>query len=474
MIGWLFKSVPKSRIRLFNTKGRELQDFEPISRGVMKLYTCGPTVYNYIHIGNLRAFLLSDIVRRTFEYAGYKVTQVMNLTDFGHLVGDAEDTEDKMSVALKREELSPTMENMYVVATKYANAFKEDIAALNIKTPHAMPRASEHVQGQMAYIETLMHKGFAYKTSDGIYFDTVKFPNYGTLGGAASTEHSRTGVNPEKHDPKDFALWKFSSDMGWDAPWGKGFPGWHIECTAMSTQYLGKSFDLHTGGVDLAPTHHNNEIAQAEAANNRPYVGYWLHNEFVNLDGTKISKSLGNDINLRQLVDREIHPLAYRYWLLTGHYRQKVNFTWDAVTGAQTALLRAWKIVADLKGQGSVHPDYKKRFETAIYADFDTPQAVALLWELLKDSAITDGTKRATILDFDRVLGLNFGDKDTTPAKKVVVTDETPEEVRALMRDREEARKAKDFAKADAIRAALKEQGFIVEDGPNGPILTRH
>ena len=398
----------------------------------------------------------------------------MNLTDFGHLVGDAEDTEDKMSVALKREELEPTMENMYAVATKYANAFKEDIAALNIKTPHAMPRASEHVKGQMAYIETLMHKGFAYKTSDGIYFDTVKFPNYGTLGGTASTEHSRTGVNPEKHDPKDFALWKFSSDMGWDAPWGKGFPGWHIECTAMSTQYLGKSFDIHTGGVDLAPTHHNNEIAQAEAANNRPYVSYWLHNEFVNLDGTKISKSLGNDINLRQLVNREIHPLAYRYWLLTGHYRQKVNFTWDAVTGAQTALLRAWKIVADLKGQGSVYPDYKKRFEVAIYADFDTPQAVALLWELLKDQNIPAGDKRATVLDFDRVLGLGFGQKESVQAKKVVVTDEIPEAVRALMREREEARKGKDFARADTIRDTLKEQGFTVEDGPNGPILTRH
>ncbi len=474
MIGWLFKSVPKSRITLFNTKGREMQNFEPLSRGVMKLYTCGPTVYNFIHIGNLRAFLLSDIVRRTFEYAGYKVTQVMNLTDFGHLVGDAEDTEDKMSVALKREELEPTMENMYAVATKYANAFKEDMAALNIKMPHAMPRASEHVKGQMAYIETLMHKGFAYKTSDGIYFDTVKFPNYGVLGGVASSEHSRTGVNPEKHDPKDFALWKFSSDMGWDAPWGKGFPGWHIECTAMATQYLGKSFDLHTGGVDLAPTHHNNEIAQAEAVNNRSYVSYWLHNEFVNLDGTKISKSLGNDINLRQLVDREIHPLAYRYWLLTGHYRQKVNFTWDAVTGAQTALLRARKIFSDLRGTGTVHTEYKKKFEAAVYVDFDTPGAVALLWELLKDQSVPAGDKRATVLDFDRVLGLGFGQKESVPAKKVVVTDEIPEAVRALMREREEARKSKDFARADAIRDALKEQGFAVEDGPNGAILTRH
>ena len=475
MFGW-FSKRPSALIKLFNTKGRELQDFEPVTQGAMKLYTCGPTVYNYIHIGNLRAFLLSDLIRRTFEYAGYKVTQVMNLTDFGHLVGDADDTEDKMSVALKREGMESSMENMFLVATKYADAFKEDIAALNIKTPHAMPRASEHVKGQIAYIETLLHKGFAYTTSDGVYFDTAKFPAYGALGGVASADHSRIGLNPEKHDPRDFALWKFSNDMGWDAPWGKGFPGWHIECTAMSTQYLGKSFDIHTGGVDLAPTHHNNEIAQAEAANNKPYVRYWLHNEFVHLDGTKISKSLGNDINLRQLKDRGLHPLAYRYWLLTGHYRQTMNFTWEAVMGAQQALLRAWKAFADMRGSGAVNAEYQKKFASALYDDLNTPQAIALMWELLKDPAISAGDKRATLLDFDRVLGIGFSLKEAergAVVSKVVVTDEVSPEARALMGEREEARKAKDFAKADELRDKLKEMGFVVEDGPSGPVLSR-
>lgn len=473
MFGWFTSAAKKSRITLFNTKGREVQNFEPLNRGAVKIYSCGPTVYGYAHIGNLRSFLMSDILRRTFEYAGYKVTQVMNVTDFGHLVSDEDDGEDKMTVGLKREGLALTMENMYLLASRYTDAFKEDLKALNIKTPHAMPRASEHVQGMIAYVETLLHKGFAYTTSDGVYFDTAKFPEYGALGGTASAEHSRVGVNAEKHDPRDFALWKFSPDMGWDAPWGKGFPGWHIECTAMSTQYLGKSFDIHTGGVDHISVHHNNEIAQAEAANARPYARYWLHNEHLSIEAQKIAKSLGNSVTLSQLRDREIHPLAYRYWLLTGHYRQKVNFTWDAVMAAQTALMRAWKIFTDLRGQGSVNAEYKKKFESAIYADLDTPGAIALMWELLKDATIPAGDKRATLLDFDRVLGLGFGQKDVQPAKKVVVTDEVPEAVRTLVREREEARKAKDFTRADSIRDSLKEQGFAIEDGTHGAILTR-
>lgn len=473
MFGWQLRVAPASRISLFNTKGRVLQDFEPLSRGVVKMYTCGPTVYNFVHIGNLRAFLVSDIIRRTFEYAGYKVTQVMNITDFGHLVGDTEDTEDKMSVALKREGMAPTMENMYAIATKYADAFKEDIRALNIKTPHAMPRASEHVKGQAAYIETLLHKGFAYKTSDGVYFDTAKFPGYGVLGGVASSDHSRTGINPEKHDQRDFALWKFNDEMGWDAPWGRGFPGWHIECTAMSVQYLGKSFDIHTGGVDLAPTHHNNEIAQAEAANGRPYVSYWLHNEFVNLDGTKISKSLGNDINLRQLRDRGVSPLAYRYWLLTGHYRQSINFTWDAVVGAQTALMRAWKIFIDLPDGGAISSVYQRRFEEILFVDLNTPGAIALLWELFKDDTIAPADKRATIADFDRVLGIGFSEKNIIKDAVSVSVSDIPEEVRSLLEARREARRTKDFARSDTLREEIQALGYDLEDRGDDSLVRR-
>ena len=302
-----FKKKPEATITLFNTKGREKQVFEPLTAGRVKMYSCGPTVYDYVHIGNLRAFLLSDIIRRTFEYAGYQVTQVMNITDFGHLVGDGDEGEDKMSLALKREGKPITMENMLALASMYAAAFKEDIAAFNIRTPQYLPRASEHVRGMVAYIETLLHKGYAYQISDGIYFDTAKWPEYGALGGSASEKHSRIGVSGEKHDPRDFALWKFSRDMGWEAPWGRGFPGWHIECTAMSTRYLGKTFDIHTGGIDHIPVHHNNEIAQAEAANAKPYARYWLHNEFITIDNAR--ERLAHYIDKRAR-GRQHHHLA--------------------------------------------------------------------------------------------------------------------------------------------------------------------
>lgn len=476
MFGWFFSPAPKSRIRLFNTKGRELQEFEPLNRGVMKMYNCGPTVYNTPHIGNLRAALLPDVVRRVFEYAGYKVTQIMNLTDFGHLVSDEDDGEDKMTLGLKREGLELTMENMFLLASKYIEIFKEDFTALNIKTPHALPRASEHVQGMIAYVETLLHKGFAYKTTDGVYFDTAKFPAYGALGGAAQSDHSRVGVNPEKHDPRDFALWKFNAEMGWDAPWGKGFPGWHIECTAMSTKYLGKTFDIHTGGVDHISVHHNNEIAQAEAANGRPYATYWLHNEHLTVESQKISKSQGNSITLSQLRDRGISPLAYRYWLLTGHYRQAMNFTWDAVEAAQTALYRALRAFVDMPQGGMVHAGYKEKFTSALYRDFNTPEAVAVMWEVLKDESVQGADKRATLLDFDRVLGVGFS---MTAQEMRSITDRTveesalPAEVAALAAERVAAREKKDFAESDRLREELKRLGFMAEDTGGGQRLTR-
>jgi cysteinyl-tRNA synthetase len=474
MFGW-FSKAPSAAITLHNTATRSNELFTPIQKGVVKMYACGPTVYSTPHIGNLRAALIPDIVRRAFEYAGYKVIEVMNITDFGHLVGDADDGDDKMTVGLKREGLELTMENMFLLASRYIELFKEDFQSMNIKPPHAMPRASEHVKGMIAYVEVLMHKGYAYKISDGIYFDVAKFPHYGVLGGNGAGE-SRIGVNVEKHDPRDFTLWKFDEHLGWDSPWGKGFPGWHIECTAMSTQYLGKSFDIHTGGIDHIAIHHNNEIAQAEAANNKPYARYWLHNEFITIDNTKFSKSLGNEVVLRQLRDRGVSPLAYRYWLLTGHYRQSMNFTWEAVTGAQQALYRALRIFADLRGSGSVVPVYKTKFETAIYDDLDTPKAIATLWELIKDESVSAGDKRATILDFDRVLGVGFSlteDERGVIGSQVVDKAAVPADIQALIDERVAARAAKDFARADELREALRQKGFVVEDTPTGPSLSR-
>ena len=405
-----FKKKTVSGIRLFNTKTREKELFTPIKNGEVKMYSCGPTVYDYVQIGNLRSFLLSDIVRRTFEYAGYNVRQVMNFTDFGHLVSDGDEGEDKMTKGLKREGKELTMENMFTLATEYIQAFQHDREEMNILKPHTMPRASEHVSGQVAYIQTLFDKHFAYTTSDGVYFDTERFATYGELGGSASEEHARIEGNTEKKNPRDFALWKFNSELGWDAPWGKGFPGWHIECTAMATRYLGKTFDVHTGGIDLRSVHHNNEIAQAEAANSRPFVNYWLHNEFITIDSKRIGKSLGNAVTLKQLTDKGISSLAYRYWLLTGHYRQKMNFTWEAVLGAQTALQRALRMFVELKGKGTPHREYIQRFEDALYDDLNTPECIAVLWDLLKDDTVSDGDKKTTILTFDSVLGVGFSE----------------------------------------------------------------
>lgn len=471
---FFFKKRQVASIELFNTKGREKQVFEPLKEGQMKMYSCGPTVYDYVHIGNLRAYLLSDIVRRTFEYAGYKVLQVMNFTDFGHLTSDEDEGEDKMMKALRREGKELTMENMFALATTYIDAYQKDREAMNILKPHIMPRASEHVRGQMAYVETLLHKDYAYKTSDGVYFDTEKFPEYGVLGGSASEEHSRVGVSSEKKNPRDFAVWKFNNEMGWDAPWGKGFPGWHVECTAMSTHYLGRTFDVHTGGIDNVPIHHNNEIAQAEAANEKPYVRYWLHNEHVSVDSRRIGKSEGNAITLKQFSDRGISAIAYRYWLLTGHYRQKVNFTWEAVEAAQTALKRAQKLFVDLKGSGKPDAGYQEKFREVIYDDLNTPEAIAVLWELLKDESVPSGIKRATILDFDRVLGLGFsGARVHLEAEKVTVSSEAPEGIQNLLKEREEARVAKDFARADELRVSIAEHGYVIEDSPEGPILRK-
>jgi cysteinyl-tRNA synthetase len=265
--------------------------------------------------------------------------------------------------------------------------------------------------------------------------------------------------------------------MGWDAPWGKGFPGWHIECTAMSTQYLGKSFDVHTGGIDHIAIHHNNEIAQAEAANGKPYARYWLHNEFITIDSTKLSKSLGNEIVLRQLGDRGVSPLAYRYWLLTGHYRQSMNFTWEAVEAAQTALYRAHRIFADLRGSGSVLPDSVAKFNAAIYDDFDTPKAIAVMWELLKDDTVSAGDKRKTLLEFDRVLGVGFSltdnERGSLQGSAEISFESLPPDIQQLITDRATARASKDFAASDHIRDTLKQRGYLVEDTAKGPVITR-
>lgn len=465
------KPEAKAPVMLFNTLGREKQAFTAIRGRYVKMYTCGPTVYDYAHIGNLRSYIFADVLRRTLEYAGYDVKQIINITDVGHLSSDADDGEDKMTAGLKREGLDLTLENMKILAEKYAQAFIEDLKGLNVETPFAFPRASEHVPQDIAFIQTLFDKGYAYATSDGVYFDTAKFPKYGILGGTtASDDHSRIGVNKEKRHPQDFALWKFNPNLGWDAPWGKGFPGWHIECSAMSQKFLGKTFDIHTGGVDHIPVHHNNEIAQSEAASGKKYVNYWLHGAFATIEGKRIGKSEGNAIRLYQLKERGISPLAYRYLVLSGHYRSPMNFTWESLEAAQTALYRAMRIFADLTDGGRVNPEARSRFEAAINDDLNTAEALAVLWEVLRDEKMPNSEKRETVLDFDRVLGLGFAKLGEEGGKLAVVeADDLPEEVRAIVAAREEARTKGAWDEADRLRDDLLSRGYTVEDSAHGP-----
>ena len=451
--------------RIYNTLTKKKELFEPLKSGRASLYHCGPTVYDRAHIGNLRAYVFADTLRRALEYFDYEVDQAVNITDVGHLASDADAGDDKMTKALKREGLPFTLEAMRDVGTKYADLFKQDLVNLNIETPKAFPRASDYIKEDIDIILELEKKGLTYKTSDGIYFDISKFPGYGKLGDiklGGLKKGARVETNSEKRQQSDFALWKLDAKLGWESPWGCGFPGWHIECSAMSRAVLGQPFDIHTGAIDLIPTHHNNEIAQSEAAFGVPLARYWMHNEFLNTGAAKMAKSTGSGITLESLKDMTISPLAYRYWLLMAHYRTPASFSPDAVKGAQSALIRLMDTVSSFPEGGTVIETYEERFKTFIGDDLDTPKAVALIWELLKDTAQTPADKRATILRFDTALGLKLG---SVPAP---APEEVPSEITALAEAREEARKEKDWVKADALRIELASRGYEVLDGPNG------
>ena len=452
-------------VKIYNTLSRSKEAFEPLKAGHVGIYNCGPTVYDYAHIGNLRAYIFADTLRRVFEYNSFKVKQVVNITDVGHLTSDADLGEDKMSKALKREGKPMTLEAMRDIGTEYRDAFIDDLRSLNVEMPEELPRASDHIQDDIDLIKDLEAKGFAYKISEGVCFDISKFPSYGKLGNIkldSLKEGARVEVNSEKRDPADFLLWKFDPKLGWESPWGRGFPGWHIECSAMSRKYLGQPFDIHTGGIDHIPVHHNNEIAQSEAAYGKPLADYWMHSAYLTIEGSKIAKSAGNSIILKTLVDESISPLAYRYWLLTAHYRSPVNFTYEAVRAAQNGLIRLMAAVGAYPSGGKAILAYKERFQALINDDLDTPQAVALAWELLKDSNASDSDKKATLIDFDRVFGLKL---DSVPVLK---EEAIPAEVSALAEAREEARKAKNWKKADALRIEIESRGFEVLDSADG------
>lgn len=467
-------------IRLHNTATRRLEVFRPLKSGRVTMYSCGPTVYDHIHIGNLRAYLLPDLLTRLFLYNGYRVDSTINFTDFGHLSDDADAGEDKMMKGMQREGYEITLPNMRRFAEPYIESFKEDNLSFGNRPPTQYARASDYVTAQIRLIETLEQKGYAYRTSDGVYFDIAKFPAYGLLGNvdvAKLRAGARVEVNTEKRQPADFALWKLS-DLGWPSRWGKGFPGWHIECTAMVFSTLGKQIDVHTGGEDLQYTHHNGEIAQAEAVTGKPYVGYWLHNAHITIDNMKISKSLGNGLRLKHLADRGFSPAVYRYWLLQTHYRTTANFTWPGLEAAKTALLRLRRLVYEELGDlrpGRVDEAYEHRFVAALSDDLDTPKALAILWELVKDDTIAAESKLATIHAFDSLLGLGLSEdvRAGRAALGLVEPEALPIEVSELLKTREAARQAKDYARADQLRDAIKARGFEVKDTPEGQQLTK-
>lgn len=466
-----------SQLNLYNSLTRKKEEFEPINPPKVGMYTCGPTIYNYPTIGNWRTYTFSDIVYRTLLLLGYDVTSVMNLTDVGHLTGDNEGDantgEDRLEKASKKEG-----KTAWEIADFYGKDFINSFQDLNIVHPTEIPKATDHIKEQIELVQKIEEKGLTYKTSDGIYFDVKKYEEDGNKYGVLSTldeikEGARVEANPEKHDPRDFALWKFSPKdekrhMEWDSPWGIGFPGWHIECSAMGMKYLGEQFDLHIGGEDLRSTHHPNEIAQSEAGTGcKPFVKYWLHGAFLLVDGGRMGKSLGNAYTLHDIKEKGFNPLALRYFYLLGHYRKQINFTWQALESAQNALENLWKTSLRIKDITSNEPPNQttinnwKDFIAALEDDFNTPQALAAFQKGL-DEAENDADIVFLMHNADKVLGLNL----TNPpiGDKTVAEEDLPNEVKKLLEKREQYRKAKNWEESDKIRDQLQEMGLKISD----------
>ncbi len=456
-------------MRLFNTLTRRVEEVVPVDDRKIHMYSCGPTVYRYVHIGNLRTFLLSDLLRRALEFEGYDVTQVMNITDVGHMTDEASDAgRDRMDLAVADEGLSPGE-----IADKYTEAFLEDSAAVGIKPAHAYPKATEHIPEMLELTERLVENGHAYEVGGTIYFDVRSFPEYGKLSGN-TLEKLRAGhrqeleIDPNKRHAEDFALWKKAGPnrlMKWDSRWGEGFPGWHIECSAMSMKYLGESFDIHTGGVDLVFPHHEDEIAQSEGGVGHPVISTWVHGGFLRLKEQKMAKSSGNIIRIGDLAELEIDPLSYRYLTFETRYRKEMDFSERALRSADTAVKRLRQRMAEwggpAKSLGQEARAFDERFRDAVADDLDMPRALVVLSELASSSAVPDGEKYALVASWDQVLGLDV-ERDARKGW------EPSEEMQELVRQRDAARAAKDFSAADGLRDRLQAMGLEVMDTPEG------
>lgn len=458
-----------------NTLSGRKEVFVPQRPGLALMYSCGPTVYGPAHIGNLRAYVFADILARTLASAGYRVRRVINITDVGHMVGDGDGGEDKMAVGAARDRTTPE-----AVADTYTKLFFENLRELNIDTNDiTFPRATEYIKEQIALATTLEEKGFAYRLTDGLYFDTQKFPGYGKLGDVAHAKlaaGARIDVVKGKRHPADFALWRVAKPhdlQQWDSPWGRGNPGWHIECSAMIRALLGQEIDIHTGGEDHITVHHNNEIAQSETANSRTFVHYWMHNAFLTMGGEKASKSLGNVVYLSDVTAKGLHPLALRYFFLQAHYRTPLSFSWDALAGAGSALERLWKVsqeLRDLSKGVSTSSEARDRFLSFMRDDLATPQALSTLWDSLRSEDYTPQEKWGLLEDADAHFGLSLLNP---PASGSIAEKDVPHDIRDLLAKREVARTARDFKMADGIRQEIERRGYRVEDGPEGAVLTR-
>lgn len=451
-------------LSLYNTLTRKKEPFEPLKKTKVSLYTCGPTVYNFAHIGNLRTYVFEDILKRVLKYNGFKIKHIMNITDVGHLTSDADQGEDKMEKGAAREG-----KTAWKIAQFYTAAFIKDLKLLNILPPNAMPRATDHIKEQIALIKILEQKGFVYRITDGIYFDTGKLADYGKLSPQNFKDKkagARVEINKEKHSPWDFALWKFSPQgakrqMEWESPWGVGFPGWHIECSAMARSFLGQPFDIHCGGIDHIAIHHTNEIAQSEAAYGTPLARVWMHGEFVVIGPQeKMAKSQDNFLTLDALVKRGFSPLAYRYLLLGTHYRSPLAFSFEALRAAQNALDSLFGHVRELEKPRIGCAEFEEKFKNAINDDLNIPRALGIMWDLIK-SKYPSRAKARSLLVFDTVLGLGFTRILGRPLA-------IPPPIRALAEAREKARMARDWTKSDTARKQIEEAGYYIEDAPHG------
>ena len=456
-----------SLLKLYDNYTRSLRSFEPLGPGVVGMYTCGPTVYDYQHIGNFRTFLFEDVLRRVLEWNGYAVRHVMNITDVGHLTSDADTGEDKMEKGARR-----TGKSAWEIAEVYTHAFLDDMHALNIEEPTILCRATDHIREQIEFIADIEKNGYTYRTSDGVYFDTSKQPDYGYLArlDKSGLEAGKRVEVGEKRHPTDFALWKFSPpgekrQMQWESPWGVGFPGWHIECSAMAQEYLGDFFDIHCGGEDHIPVHHTNEIAQTEARVGTRLANFWMHGYFLLVNDAKMAKSAGEFLRLKALTDRGYDPLAYRYLCLTAHYRSQLNFTFEALDAAATALDRMRRAFHGLPDGGEAEPAFLDRFAGEINDDLNVPKGLAIAWEVVRGE-LAPPARKATLAAFDRVFGLGLA--AWHPKEEAI-----PEAVRALAEARAAARADKRWDEADRLRRELQAAGWEMEDRPDGYALKR-